>query len=108
MGAVDTLRIAIWFETFSMIGTARGIWILCEDKNKYIKYYLSIGVAVNLVLNILLIPRIGIEGAAIATLVTQIVTSIVSPTFFKETRVHTKIVWEAFCLKWYFDKKRKK
>lgn len=108
MGAVDTLRIAIWFETFSMIGTARGIWILCEDKNKYIKYYLAIGVVVNFVLNILLIPRIGIEGAAIATLVTQFVTSIVSPTFFKETRVHTKIVWEAFCLKWHFDKKRKK
>ena len=107
MGAVNTLRIAIWFETFSMIGTARGIWILCEDKNQYIKYYLAIGVGVNLVLNALLIPIAGIEGAAIATLVTQVVTSIISPMFFKATREHTKIVWDAFCLKWYFDKKRR-
>ena len=107
MGAVNTLRIAIWFETFAMIGTARGIWILCENKDQYIKYYLSIGVIVNLALNALLIPVAGIEGAAIATLVTQIVTSIIGPMFFKATSVHTKIVWEAFCLKWYFDRKRR-
>lgn len=106
MGAVNTLRIAIWIETFSMIGTARGIWILCEDKNKYIKYYLAIGVGINLVLNALLIPSEGIEGAAIATLATQVVTSIISPMFFKATREHTRIVWDAFCLKWYFETKR--
>lgn len=104
MGAVDTLRIAIWFETFSMIGTARGIWILCENKNKYVKYYLAIGVVVNLVLNLLLIPTIGIEGAALATLITQITTSLIGPLFFKETRVHTKIVWESFILKWYWKR----
>ncbi len=102
MGAVDTLRIAVWLELFSMIGTARGIWILCENKNKYVKYYLFIGVIVNLVLNSLFIPWIGIIGAAIATLVTQITTSIIAPMCFKETRVHTKYVLEAFVLKWYF------
>ncbi len=105
MGAVDSLRIAIWFETFSMIGTARGIWILCENKNKYVKYYLFIGVIVNLVLNAIMIPTIGIEGAAIATLVTQITTSLIGPLFFKETRIHTKLVWEAFIFKWYWCKK---
>lgn len=104
MGAVNALRIAIWFETFSMIGTARGIWILAEDKNKYVKYYLAIGVVVNLVLNLLFIPVFGIEGAAGATLITQITTSLIAPLFFKATRVHTKIVWEAFCFRWYFKK----
>ena len=108
LGAVSTLRIAIWFETFSMIGSARGIWILCEDKHKYIKYYLAIGAVVNLILNYLLIPRWGIEGAAVSTLITQVITSIISPMFFKATRDHTKIVCEAFCLKWYFDKKIKR
>ena len=106
MGAVSTLQIAIWVETFSMIGTARGIWILCEDKNKYIKYYLAIGVVVNLALNMLLIPVWGIEGAAFATLITQITTSIISPMFFPETRIHTKIVFEAFYFKWYFECKK--
>ena len=73
-------------------------------KNKYVKYYLAIGVVVNLVLNLLLIPTIGIEGAALATLITQITTSLIGPLFFKETRVHTKIVWESFILKWYWKR----
>ena len=88
-----------------MIGTARGIWIVSEDKNKFVKYYLFYGVVVNAILNYLLIPRIGIVGAAIATLVTQFVTAIIAPLFYKETRIHTKYVLEAFVLKWYFDRK---
>ncbi len=104
MGAVSTLRIAIWLEVFSMIGTARGIWILAEKKNKYVKYYLAIGACVNLILNALMIPAWGIEGAAIATLITQITTSLVAPLFFKATREHTKIVIEAFFLSWLFKK----
>ena len=104
MGAVNTLRIAIWCETFSMIGTARGIWILAEDKNKYVKYYLAIGVIVNLLLNFIMIPTLGIEGAAIATLITQVVTSLVAPIVFKSTRMHTKIVLESIICSWYFKK----
>ena len=100
LGAVSALRIAIWFETFSMIGTARGIWILCEGKNRYVKYYLGIGALVNLLLNTLWIPVWGINGAALATLITQIVTSLAAPMLFKETRMHTAIVWDAFRLAW--------
>ena len=83
-----------------MIGSARGVWVLCEKKNKYVKYYLGIGAVVNLILNRTLIPAFGIEGASIATLVTQIVTSMIAPMFFKETRIHTKYVLEAFVCKW--------
>ena len=105
LGAVHTLQIAIWYETFAMIGNARGIWILCENKNKYVKYYLSIGAVTNLILNAIMIPIWGINGAATATLITQIVTSIVAPMFFKETRHHTKIVLDAFLLRWYWKKR---
>lgn len=100
LGAVDALRIAIWCETFSMIGSARGIWILCENKNKYVKYYLAIGALVNLVLNYVMIPVLGINGAAIATLITQITTSLIAPILFSETRIHTKIVIEAIGFRW--------
>lgn len=100
LGAVTTLRIAIWFETFAMIGTARGIWILCEKKNKYVKYYLGIGAIVNLFFNTILIPILGINGAALATLITQFVTSIIAPLLFSETRVHTRLVVESVLLSW--------
>lgn len=106
LGAIDVLKIAIWGEVFSMIGSARGIWILCENKNKYVKYYLFIGACVNLILNTLSIPVYGIKGAIIATLITQIVTSLIAPMFFRETRVHTKIVLRAFVGYWAFELKK--
>jgi len=104
LGAVGILQIAIWFETFSMIGTARGIWILGENKNRFVKYYLGIGAVVNLILNAVMIPAWGSKGAAIATLITQIVTSVIAPVLFKETRIHTKYVLDAFMFKWYFKR----
>lgn len=106
LGAVGALRITIWCETFAMIGTLRGIWIICENKNKFVKYYIAIGVVVNLVLNAILIPRTGINGAAIATLITQITTSLIAPLFFKETRAHTGIVLRSFVCSWYFEWKK--
>lgn len=106
-GAIDALKVLIWCETFSMIGTARGIWIVSEGKNKYVKYYLVYGVIVNAALNYLLIPVMGIVGASIATLVTQFVTAIIAPLFYKETRIHTKYVLEAFIFKWFFDQERR-
>lgn len=107
VGAVEPLKIVIWYETFSMIGTARGVWVLCENKNRYVKYYLLMGTILNLILNTILISRFGVNGAAIATLITQIVTSVIAPLFFKETRIHTKLVIDAFLFKWHWGNEYK-
>ena len=98
--AASILRICVWYELFAVIGSARGIWVLAEKKNKYVKYYLGIGAVVNLILNSLWIPSFGTNGAALATLVTQVTTSLFAPLLFKETRMHTKIVLEAFIFRW--------
>ena len=84
--ASSALVIAIWFTTFSTLGVARGNWLVCENKNKYAKWFVLLGAIVNLILNAILIPIMGIEGAAIATLITQIVVCYVGPALFKETR----------------------
>lgn len=97
--AVDTLRILIWYTVFAMIGTARGIWILCEKKNRYVWRYLIVGSGVNVTLNALLIPYIGITGAAFATVLAQFTSAIIAPVFYKETRIHTKYVLESFFFK---------
>lgn len=96
INASFTLQIVIWYTVFSMIGTARSIWILCEKKNKYVWRYLIVGSAVNVVLNATLIPIMGINGAALATVIAQFTSAIVAPTFYKETRIHTKYVLESF------------
>ncbi len=97
--AVGSLKISAWYTMFSMLGTARGIWIVCEEKSKFVKYYLGIGAVLNIILNYLLIPKFGPSGAAMATLLTQIFTAVIAPAIFRETRTYTKYVIEAFCLK---------
>lgn len=99
MPSVSSLQISAWYTMFAMLGSARGIWIVCEDKSKYVKYYLGIGAVLNLILNYLWIPVYGPVGAAAATLATQIFTAVLAPALFKETRVYTKYVFEAFLLK---------
>ncbi len=106
MGAVSAMRIIIWSETFAMIGVMKGTWIVCENKNKYVKYHLGIGAVTNLIFNSLMIPIWGIKGAAIATLVTQIVSNMVAPALMKETREIAGITIRGFMLSWMFDKKR--
>lgn len=97
--STSSLRISAWYTMFAMLGTARGVWVVCENKSKYVKYYLGAGAVVNLILNYLLIPPYGPAGAAAATLITQIFTAVFAPALFKETRVYTKYVFEAFLLR---------
>ncbi len=97
--ATSSLQISAWYTMFAMLGSARGIWVVCEDKAKYVKYYLGAGAVINVILNYLLIPIYGPGGAAAATLATQIFTAVLAPALFKETRIYTKYVLEAFLLK---------
>lgn len=99
IAAAATLAIAIWYTTFSTLGIARGTWLVCEDKNKYAKWFVLLGAVVNVVLNYILIPVMGIDGAAVATLVTQIAVSIIAPMMFKETREITKDIVCSFVWK---------
>lgn len=84
--ATAPLGILIWSTGFAMIGTARGIWIVAEGFNKYTKYFVLIGAAVNFTLNLIFIPIMGITGASITTLISQIIVAFVSPLLFKKSR----------------------
>lgn len=97
--ASGSLAIAIWYTTFSVLGVARGNWLVCEDKNKYAKWFVLFGAITNLVLNFVLIPIMGINGAAIATLITQLVVCYVGPAVFKNTRENCTQMLKAFVFK---------
>lgn len=99
IAAKGTLIISAWYPTFSYLGTARAPWIVINNKNKYSKNYIFWGAIINLILNMILIPILGIEGAAIATLISQIVVALIAPLFYKETRVTVKHMLEAICFK---------
>ena len=86
IGAKTSLIIASWYTMFAYLPGVRNIWIISENKNKFVKYYIGIGCVTNFLLNIALINLIGMNGAAIATLITQFTVCTIAPLFFKETR----------------------
>lgn len=99
LGARAPLMIAVWYCGFSLLGSARDVWIICEGHQKYSKWFALIGAMTNLILNLLLIPKIGMIGAAIATLTTQIMTGFGVTLLFKDTRENNKFLIEAFLMK---------
>lgn len=69
--AASALRIATWYSTFAYVGAVRDIWLLAMKQQKVLwKINLS-GAIINVVLNYLLIPVMGIKGTALASLCTQ-------------------------------------
>ena len=99
IGAKNSLLISAWYPTFAYLGSSRGPWIVINNKNKYSKKYIFWGAIVNLILNMFLIPPLGIEGAAIATLISQIVVALIAPLAYKETRQSVRDMIDAIFLK---------
>lgn len=94
--AVIVLKILVWSRLFSLIGTARNIWLICEECAKYVKWFVGAGAGINIILNFILIPLFGALGAAIATLITEIVSSFFMIGIFKKTRPLMTFIWDAF------------
>lgn len=94
-GAAGCLRIVTWYTGFSYFGVARNIWTVCEGKQRFEKYFALAGVISNLMLNFALIPIWGIEGAALASLLTQVVTNVITPFIIKDTRENAIYVFKS-------------
>lgn len=101
------LKIVTWYTAFSYFGVARNAWMVCNEKQKYLKYMYIVAAVLNVVLNLIFIPLWGAAGAAFASLVTQICTSIVLPCFIKDIRPNAKLMLEAMILKDVFPKKNR-
>ena len=105
INAAAPLRIIVWYTTFSYLGTIRDIWIIAENKQKYIVAINACGAVFNVILNFPLIHFLGINGAAIASLFTQIFNNVIVGFIFKPIRPNNKIVIESLSLK-YLKKRR--
>ncbi len=108
MPAAMPLRIVSWYTAFSYLGVARNAWVVCKNKqNHLIKIYAAAAIG-NVVLNGVLIPIWGASGAALASLVAQILTGFVLPFFIKDFRPNAQLMIEAIFLKDVFPKKEKR
>lgn len=93
--AATTLRIATWYTTFSCLGMVRNIWILAENKQKYLWIINLSGALTNALLNSLLIPSMGSNGAAIASLITQMFTNVIMGVLVRPIRRNNRLMLEA-------------
>ena len=84
--AVRPLRCIVWYTTFSYIGSANWVYIQATNNQAVLWKMNVVGAVANVILNYAMIPVWGIEGAAIASLLTQIITNIGSCFIFKTLR----------------------
>lgn len=94
--SISVLSIIVWQATFSYIGSVRNIWILAEEKHSYLWIINLSGAITNVLLNLLLIPKWGVEGAAVASVVTQIFTNVIIGYIIKPIRENNTIMLKSF------------
>ena len=90
--SINALRIIVWYTTFSYIGSVRNIWMLAKNQQKYLWIINLSGAVANIVLNALLIPKLGINGASIASLITQFFTNVIVGYIIPNIRENNKLM----------------
>ena len=101
--AIDVLRIVVWYTTFSYIGAVRNIWMLAENKQRYIWMIDLSGALFNVILNVLLIHFFGVIGAAIASLFTQIFTNVIVGFILPPMRHNNRLMIESLNPKYILE-----
>jgi len=90
--SAPVLGLVVWYTTFSYIGSVRNIWILAEEKQEYLWIINLLGAVTNIILNALLIPIVGVMGAALASLITQVFTNVVIGFIIKPIRYNNRLI----------------
>lgn len=90
--SIAALRIIVWYTTFSYLGSIRNIWMLAEEKHKILWIINLCGAIANIALNFYFIPLWGINGAAFASLVTQIFTNVLLGFMIKPIRPNNELM----------------
>lgn len=92
VASVQILMLIVWYTTFAYLGAVRNIWILAEEKQKYLWIINLSGASFNVILNLICIPILGAIGAALASLLTQIFTNVIIGYIIKPLRYNNKLM----------------
>ncbi|CAN4275578.1 RfbX Membrane protein involved in the export of O-antigen and teichoic acid [Methylophilaceae bacterium] len=87
--ASQVLIIHTWGGVFVALGVASGSWFVSENLQHYSFYRTASGAILNVMLNFTLIPKYGISGAAIATVISQSMAAL----FFDLSTLKTRIIF---------------
>lgn len=106
MQSVPVLRILVWYMAFSLIGTVRNVWILAEQKQKYLWIINLSGAIFSVLLNVVMIPLWGACGAAFSSLMTQIFSNFVLGFIIKPIRPNNMLLLRGLAPKFMAEQAR--
>lgn len=101
--AASILAVAVWYVTFSYYGSVRNIWVLAEERQKYLARINVTGAIANIVLNFCLIPICGAVGAAIASIITQFFTNVIIGFIFEPLHENNALLVKSWNPKILFE-----
>jgi PST family polysaccharide transporter len=85
--AGPVLALHIWACWFVFLGIAQDPWDMAENQNRLAMLRTVLGALINIVLNIILIPRYAAFGAAVATVISYGISNVMLNAFNMKTRV---------------------
>jgi len=86
IAAGTALSFIVWYSSFSYFGAVHNIYMVAEEKVKWVQVLTLAGVISNIILNYFMIPILGAAGAAIASLLTQIIANFLIPLCIPQLR----------------------
>lgn len=98
--AGPVLAVYVWSLLFVFLGVARGQHLLNELLTHLPLWFSGFGLLVNLIACLIMIPRYGAMGAAIATVVSQCIAAFLSSFIHPKTRVVGQEQWLAMITPW--------
>ena len=94
--AASVLSIYTWASIPVFLGVSSTIWILNENLQKYKLIMDVFGALLNIALNLYLIPKYGVLGAAYATLISYSLTLVLVSSIFPQLRDNFKMMVASF------------
>jgi O-antigen/teichoic acid export membrane protein len=98
--SADVLRVNVWTGVFVFLGVASSAWLVTENLQRISLIRTSAGAVLNIILNLMWIPKYGIVGSAWATLISQAVSSYLayacSKITFRTFIMQTKAFYPPF------------
>jgi O-antigen/teichoic acid export membrane protein len=98
LGAVATLKIYVWAGIAVSLSAGLSQYLIAENYTKISAISTAVGAILNIILNIILIPLYGIEGAAFATLISYS-ASVTAVLIFQKNHSQIKNIYKAILVK---------
>lgn len=99
LGSADSLALIVWYTSFSYFGAINNVYMVAENKQKWVQFITLGGALANVALNYFLIPVLGIVGAALSSLLTQIFANFVMMMIIRDLRQGFRIMIQGIILK---------